>query len=155
MTSKSEMTCTAFLGFDVYQWKVPYVSDSVSAWILYEYKLWGRVGGGSYLLLGRIRRHVPEEKGVFPVRTTGGDLSRMTAWSWSEKQCGSLFLVIPLETLGFHGPEPHWTHTHIHEEEAWLQVSNFQYDPVNCFKTFLETCKSFMFVTLDLIRDFL
>lgn len=45
MTSKSEMTCTAFLGFDVYQWKVPYVSDSVSAWILYEYKLWGRVGG--------------------------------------------------------------------------------------------------------------
>lgn len=69
--------------------------------------------GGSYLLLGRIRRHVQEEKGVFPVRTTGGDLSRMTAWSWSEKQCGSLFLAIPLETLGFHGLESHWTHTNI------------------------------------------
>lgn len=131
-----------------------------AVWVMIEVQLLFKPTGtletqGWQLLLGRIRRHVPEEKGVFPVRTTGGDLSQMTAWSWSEKQCGSLFLAIPLETLGFHGPESHWTHTHIYEEEAWLQARNFRYDPVNCFKTFLETCKSFMFVTLDLIRAFL
>lgn len=77
--------------------------------------VWGG-GCASYPPLERIRPRVQEERGGSLAQTTGGALSLRTAWSLSEKPCGSLSAAIPQGTQGFRGLEPHCKHTRTHKK---------------------------------------